>query len=116
MSEAETPEAETPEVLDGSEGESLAGAAPLTALKSKREIDAAEIAVLSNFISDVVRPAGGSATPTGAVLEVDLGVDLESEAPAPAAPSAEASNDDVATAQTPKKETNKRAKTSGKTK
>jgi hypothetical protein len=97
-SETSSPEGTSPEVLDGAETESLKGAASLTALKNKSQVDAAEIAVLSNFISDVVRQAGGTATHAGAVLEVDLGVDLEpeAEAPAPSAPAPEASNADVA--------------------
>ena len=79
--------------------QTLQGTASLTALKSKKgEVDDVDIALLSSFISDVVRHAGGTATHTGALLELDLGVDLEPEAqgPIPNAPPAEASNADVA--------------------
>lgn len=95
--ELETPPPEEKK-SEGQEAESLEGAAPLTALKSQNEVDAAEIAVLSNFISDVVRQAGGRATHAGAVLEIDLGVELEPEAEQapPPAPASEASNADVA--------------------
>lgn len=84
--------------LDRAE-ESEATSAPLTALKSGSEIDAANIAVLSTFISDVVTHAGGTATQDGPVLRIDLGVELEPEtleaAPETPAPQ-EASSQDVA--------------------
>lgn len=86
---AEVEAEETPE-------ETLEGAAALTALQNQSEVDAAEIAVLSSFISDVIQHAGGTAKVEGSVLELDLGVELEQPESAPSAPAAEASNADVA--------------------